>query len=31
MRERAARLHGVLEVESGPGGGTCVRAWIPTD
>lgn len=29
MRERAARLGGTLEVESAPGQGASVRAWIP--
>jgi len=31
MRERAARLGGTLEVASGPGSGTTIRARIPSD
>jgi signal transduction histidine kinase len=29
MRERAALLHGTLEIESAPGGGTTVRCTLP--
>jgi PAS domain S-box-containing protein len=29
MRERASRLGGTLEVETAPGRGTRIRAWIP--
>ena len=30
MRERVSRLGGTLELESSPGGGTRVRARVPT-
>ena len=30
MRERAVRLNGQLDVFSGPGQGTCIRARVPT-
>jgi len=29
MRERAAELGGACTIEPAPGGGTCVRAWLP--
>jgi len=29
MRERASRLGGTLEVETAPGRGTWICAWIP--
>lgn len=29
MRERASRLGGMLEVETAPGAGTRICAWIP--
>jgi signal transduction histidine kinase len=29
MRERAALIHGVCEIESAPGEGTRVRVWVP--
>jgi signal transduction histidine kinase len=29
MRERVARLRGILEIQSAPGKGTCVRAEFP--
>ena len=31
MRERAAELGGACRVESWPGGGTCLRAWLPLE
>jgi signal transduction histidine kinase len=30
MRERLALVHGSLEIDSAPGAGTTLRAWIPT-
>lgn len=29
MRERVSTLGGTLEIESAPGHGTCLRAWVP--
>ena len=29
MHERAAEVGGDLEMQSNPGSGTCVRAWLP--
>ncbi len=31
MRERVARLGGTLRIESAPGEGTRIHAWIPPD
>jgi PAS domain S-box-containing protein len=31
MRERVRLVHGTLDIESGPGQGTTILAWVPTD
>jgi signal transduction histidine kinase len=31
MRERVRLVHGTLEIESGPGHGTTILAWVPAD
>jgi signal transduction histidine kinase len=31
MRERVRLVHGTLDIESAPGQGTTVLAWVPAD